>query len=64
VAPTSCSISSARLRPSISRAVVSTGGDVAIVGLAGGALPVGFGTVAFDARVTMTFWGRRPSWSM
>jgi propanol-preferring alcohol dehydrogenase len=41
------------------RAVVSTGGDIAIVGLAGGALPVGFGTLPFEVRVTMPFWGTR-----
>jgi propanol-preferring alcohol dehydrogenase len=43
----------------LARAVVATGGDVAIVGLAGGALPVGFGTLPFEVRVTMTFWGTR-----
>ena len=43
----------------IARAVVTTGGDVAIVGLAGGALPVGFGTFPFETRVTMPFWGTR-----
>jgi propanol-preferring alcohol dehydrogenase len=43
----------------LARSVVSTGGDVAIVGLAGGALPVGFGTIPWEARVTMTFWGTK-----
>jgi Zn-dependent alcohol dehydrogenases len=43
----------------LARAVVTTGGDVAIVGLAGGAIPVGFGTVPFEARVSVTFWGTR-----
>jgi propanol-preferring alcohol dehydrogenase len=43
----------------IARAVVTTGGDVAIVGLAGGSLPVGFGTFPFEARVTVPFWGTR-----
>jgi propanol-preferring alcohol dehydrogenase len=43
----------------LARAVVSTGGDVAIVGLGGGALPVGYGTLPFEARVTMPFWGTR-----
>ena len=43
----------------IARAVVSTGGDVAIVGLAGGSMPVGFGTVPFEARVVVPFWGTR-----
>lgn len=43
----------------LARAVVTTGGDVAIVGLAGGSLPVGFGTLPFEARVSVTFWGTR-----
>jgi propanol-preferring alcohol dehydrogenase len=43
----------------IARAVVAAGGDVAIVGLAGGALPVGFGTIALEARVSVPFWGTR-----
>jgi propanol-preferring alcohol dehydrogenase len=41
----------------ISRAVVTTGGDVAIIGLAGGALPVAFGTLPLEARVSVPFWG-------
>jgi propanol-preferring alcohol dehydrogenase len=43
----------------IARAVVTTGGDVAIVGLAGGSMAVGFGTVPFEARVVVPFWGTR-----
>jgi propanol-preferring alcohol dehydrogenase len=43
----------------LARAVVSTGGEIAIVGLAGGALPVGFGTIPFEARVTVPFWGTK-----
>jgi propanol-preferring alcohol dehydrogenase len=43
----------------IARSVVSTGGDLVIVGLAGGTLPVGFGTMPFEARVTVPFWGTR-----
>ena len=43
----------------LARAVVATGGDVVIVGLAGGSLPVGFGTLPFEVRVTVTFWGTR-----
>jgi propanol-preferring alcohol dehydrogenase len=43
----------------LARSVVTTGGDVAIIGLAGGALPVGFGTLPFEARVSVTFWGTR-----
>lgn len=43
----------------IARAVVSTGGDVAIVGLAGGALPVGFGTLPLEVRVVVPFWGTK-----
>ena len=43
----------------LARRVVTTGGDVAIVGLAGGALPVGFGALRFETRVTVPFWGTR-----
>jgi propanol-preferring alcohol dehydrogenase len=43
----------------IARRVVTTGGDVAIVGLAGGSLAVGFGTVPFETRVVVPFWGTR-----
>lgn len=43
----------------LARAVVTAGGDIAIVGLAGGALPVGFGSIAFEARVSVPFWGTR-----
>jgi propanol-preferring alcohol dehydrogenase len=43
----------------LARGVVTTGGDIAIVGLAGGALPVGFGTLPFEVRVTVPFWGTR-----
>jgi alcohol dehydrogenase, propanol-preferring len=43
----------------MARTVVTTGGDIAIVGLAGGSLPVGFGTVPFEARVVVPFWGTR-----
>jgi propanol-preferring alcohol dehydrogenase len=43
----------------LARSVVTTGGDVVIVGLAGGTLPVGFGSVPFEARVTLSFWGTK-----
>jgi len=43
----------------LARAVVTTGGDVAIVGLAGGALPMGFGIIPWEVRVTVTFWGTK-----
>jgi propanol-preferring alcohol dehydrogenase len=43
----------------LARATVSTGGDIVIVGLAGGRLPAGFGTLPFETRVTMTFWGTK-----
>lgn len=43
----------------MARGVVTTGGDVVIVGLAGGALAVGFGTIPFEARVVVSFWGTR-----
>jgi len=43
----------------LARAVVTTGGDIAIVGLAGGSLAVGFGAVPFETRVVVPFWGTR-----
>lgn len=43
----------------VARAVVTTGGDIAIVGLAGGSLAVGFGAVPFETRVVVPFWGTR-----
>ncbi|MGE3508977.1 MAG: NAD(P)-dependent alcohol dehydrogenase [Vicinamibacterales bacterium] len=43
----------------IARSVVTAGGDVAIVGLAGGVLPVGFGSLPFETRVSVPFWGTR-----
>jgi propanol-preferring alcohol dehydrogenase len=43
----------------VSRAVVSTGGDIAVIGLAGGAVPVGFGTLPLEVRVTVPFWGTK-----
>lgn len=43
----------------LARAVIATGGDIAIIGLAGGSLPVAFGSVPFDVRVTVPFWGTR-----
>jgi alcohol dehydrogenase, propanol-preferring len=43
----------------LARTVVSTGGDIAIVGLAGGALPVGFGSLPMEVRVTVPFWGTK-----
>jgi propanol-preferring alcohol dehydrogenase len=43
----------------LARSIVSTGGDIAIVGLAGGTLPVGYGTVPFETRVVVPFWGTK-----
>lgn len=43
----------------IARSVVMTGGDLAIVGLAGGTLPVAFGALPFETRVVLPFWGTR-----
>ncbi|MGE3956011.1 MAG: NAD(P)-dependent alcohol dehydrogenase [Vicinamibacterales bacterium] len=43
----------------LARSVVSAGGDIAIVGLAGGTLPVAFGSVPFETRVVLPFWGTR-----
>ncbi|MEU6658461.1 NAD(P)-dependent alcohol dehydrogenase [Streptomyces sp. NPDC046821] len=38
---------------------VAIEGDVTIVGLGGGSLPVGFGTTAYEASVTSPYWGSR-----
>jgi alcohol dehydrogenase, propanol-preferring len=43
----------------LAASLVTTGGDVAIVGLAGGALPVGFGRLPLEVRVSVPFWGTR-----
>lgn len=40
-------------------AVVRPKGALTVVGLAGGQLPVGFGTVPFEAEVTIPYWGSR-----
>jgi propanol-preferring alcohol dehydrogenase len=36
---------------------VRMGGDVEIIGLAGGSLPFQFGAVPFDATVSIPYWG-------
>ncbi len=36
-----------------------TGADVAVVGIGGGALPVEFGRIAYDAAVRAPYWGSR-----
>ncbi|WP_024805752.1 NAD(P)-dependent alcohol dehydrogenase [Nocardia sp. BMG51109] len=38
---------------------VAMEGDVTIVGIAGGSLPVGLGTVPFEVTVTAPYWGSR-----
>jgi alcohol dehydrogenase, propanol-preferring len=43
----------------LARAIVSTGGDIAVIGLGGGALPMGFGTIPMEARVVVPFWGTK-----
>jgi len=43
----------------IARSVVMAGGDVGIVGLAGGTLPVSFGMLPMEARVSIPFWGTK-----
>lgn len=43
----------------IAGAAVSTEGDVTIVGIGGGALPVGYGTIANDVAVRTPYWGSR-----
>jgi hypothetical protein len=47
--------SSASFAHNILRAVASAGGEIAIVGFGGGALPVGFRTLPFETRVSVTF---------
>lgn len=49
----------AQVTVDLARTIIGTGGDIAIVGLAGGVLPVGFGTLPFDVRVSVPFWGTR-----
>jgi alcohol dehydrogenase, propanol-preferring len=41
----------------IAAASARSGGAISIVGLAGGSLPVQFGTVPFDCSVTIPYWG-------
>ncbi|MFJ8800855.1 MULTISPECIES: NAD(P)-dependent alcohol dehydrogenase [unclassified Streptomyces] len=40
-------------------AVAAVEGDISIVGIGGGALPVGFGTLPFEVSVTAPYWGSR-----
>lgn len=40
-------------------AVARVDGDVTIVGIGGGALPVGFGTLPYGANVCAPYWGSR-----
>ncbi|MEV5609050.1 NAD(P)-dependent alcohol dehydrogenase [Streptomyces sp. NPDC052225] len=40
-------------------AVAAVEGDVTIVGIGGGSLPVGFGRTAFEVSVTAPYWGSR-----
>jgi propanol-preferring alcohol dehydrogenase len=40
-------------------AVIAVEGDVSIVGIGGGALPVGFGSIPYDAAVRAPYWGSR-----
>jgi alcohol dehydrogenase, propanol-preferring len=41
-------------------AVVRILGDLTIIGIAGGALPVSFFSVPYEASVQTTYWGSRP----
>jgi propanol-preferring alcohol dehydrogenase len=43
----------------IAGSVVGIEGDVTIVGIGGGQLPVGFGAIAYDAAVRTPYWGSR-----
>lgn len=40
-------------------AVIAVEGDLTIVGIGGGALPVGFGAIPYDAAVRAPYWGTR-----
>lgn len=39
--------------------VIAVEGDLTIVGIGGGALPVGFGTIPYDVAVRAPYWGTR-----
>ncbi|MFD9596151.1 NAD(P)-dependent alcohol dehydrogenase [Kitasatospora sp. NPDC059973] len=41
-------------------AMAAVEGDVTIVGLGGGSLPVGFGTLPYEVSVASPYWGTRP----
>ncbi|MGN2636190.1 NAD(P)-dependent alcohol dehydrogenase [Nocardia takedensis] len=41
-------------------AAVAMEGDVTIVGIGGGTVPVGFGALPFEVTVTAPYWGTRP----
>lgn len=43
----------------IAGAAVATEGDLTIVGIGGGALPVGYGSIANDVAVRVPYWGSR-----
>ena len=43
----------------LAAAMAGTEADVTIVGIGGGALPVGFGRIAYDAAVRTPYWGSR-----
>ncbi|PBC61378.1 hypothetical protein BKI49_25685 [Streptomyces sp. Tue6028] len=40
-------------------AVAAVEGDIGIVGIGGGALPVGFGALPFEVSVSAPYWGSR-----
>ncbi|SNQ50592.1 Alcohol dehydrogenase [Frankia canadensis] len=40
--------------------VAARGADVSVIGVGGGAVPVGYRTIAFDASVRFPYWGSRP----
>lgn len=39
--------------------IAAVNGDLTIIGIAGGTLPVGFGTLPFECRVAAPYWGTR-----
>jgi propanol-preferring alcohol dehydrogenase len=44
----------------IAGAAAASEADIQVVGIGGGAVPVGFGTTAYDVAVRSPYWGSRP----
>jgi propanol-preferring alcohol dehydrogenase len=43
----------------LAQSVAALDSDVTIVGIGGGSMNLGFGTIAFDAAVRIPYWGSR-----